>query len=461
MKKADSAQRENGASGDMVFAVSLGCPKNLVDTEVMMGSLSASGYRLTLDAEAASVYLINTCAFLPEAREEAYGAIRDAVRWKKRGAGRRIVVAGCLPERERDGSLRARFPQVDFWTRVDAIPRLAATLGGAAPPECGGPPEFMADHTMPRLLLTMRHVAYLKIADGCDNRCAYCSIPGIRGRLRSRPAASVLLEAHRLIERGVRELVVVAQDVTAYGHDRPADGENLACLIRALDALDGDFRVRLLYTHPAHYTADFIRAVAGSGHVTPYLDIPLQHINDGILRRMGRGAGRLRVEKLLRTLRDSIPGLVLRTTFIAGLPGETDAEFEELAAFMREQRFERCGIFIFSPEEGTPAAAMPRQVPFEVAAERGRELMRMQRKIMLSRNREWIGRTDRVLVDAVEGDMAFGRGTADAPDIDDRVVISDGGGLKAGNFYDIVITGADAYEFRGRRRTGTDGDGAD
>ncbi len=450
-------RRRNGADPRGVFPVSLGCPKNLVDTEVMAGMLATSGYRLTLDEDSASFYLINTCAFLPAAREEAYTAIRDAVRWKKRRPGRRIVVTGCLPEKFRDGSLSQRFPQVDIWLRVDAIPQLAAVLDGAPAPECGGEPVFLCDHTMPRLLLTMPHVAYLKVADGCDNRCAYCSIPGIRGGLRSRSVESVLVEARQLLEGGVRELVVVAQDITAYGQDRPTAGESAGGLIRALDALDGDFRLRLLYTHPAHYTADFIDAVAGCRHVTPYLDIPLQHINDRILRAMGRKVGRADVEKLLQTLRERIPGLVLRTTFIAGLPGETEAEFAELETFMREQRFERCGVFAFSPEPGTPAARMPDQVPGEVAAERAAALMALQQEIMCERHQEWIGRVDRVLIDAVSGSRAFGRGTADAPDIDNRVVISRGGRLKVGNFYDIVITAADAYEMRGEWKAGTDG----
>ncbi len=442
-------RRRSGADPRGVFPVSLGCPKNLVDTEVMAGLLATSGYRLTLDEEAASIYLINTCAFLPAAREEAYAAIRDAVRWKKRRPDRRIVVTGCLPEKFRDGSLQERFPQVDVWLRVDAIPRLAAVLDGAPVPECGGEPVFLCDHTMPRLLLTMPHIAYLKIADGCDNRCAYCSIPGIRGGLRSRPAASVLTEARQLLDGGARELVVVAQDITAYGQDRPADGENAAGLIRELDALEGDFRLRLLYTHPAHYTADFIDAVAESRHVIPYLDIPLQHISDRILRAMGRRAGRADVEALLRTLRERIPDLVLRTTFIAGLPGETEAEFAELEAFLREQRFERCGVFAFSPEPGTPAARMSDQVPGKIAAERADALMALQQEIMRERQREWIGRVDRVLIDAVSGSRAFGRGTADAPDIDNRVVISHGNRLKVGEFYDIVITAADTYELRG------------
>ncbi len=456
----NNGRRRSGTDPRGVFPVSLGCPKNLVDTEIMAGLLVTSGYRLTLDEESASVYLINTCAFLPAAREEAYAAIRDAVRWKKRRPGRRIVVTGCLPEKFRDGTLNGRFPQVDVWLRVDAIPQLAAVLDGAPAPECGGEPVFLGDHTMPRLLLTMPHVAYLKIADGCDNRCAYCAIPGIRGGLRSRSAESVLTEARQLLAGGARELVVVAQDITAYGQDRPAAGETAGGLIRALDALDGDFRLRLLYTHPAHYTADFIDAVAESRHVVPYLDLPLQHINDRILRAMGRRVGRADVETLLLTLRERIPGLVLRTTFIAGLPGETEAEFAELEAFMRDQRFERCGVFAFSPEPGTPAARMPDQVSGEVAADRAAALMALQQEIMRERQREWVGRVDRVLIDAVSGNRAFGRGTADAPDIDNRVVISRGGRLKVGNFYDIVITAADAYELRGECWKGTDGSAA-
>ncbi len=430
--------------------VSLGCPKNLVDTEVMAGNLVVGGRRIAMDESAADIYLINTCAFLSAARSETYEAVAEAVAWKKLKKGRRIVVAGCINEKIANSELRSMFPQVDIWLRVDAIPMLSDILDGGENPACGGEPCYLADHTAPRLLLTMPHVAYLKISDGCDNRCSYCSIPGIRGSLRSRPAASVLAEARNLIEGGVRELVVIAQDITAYGADRPEDGDNIAGLVRSLNELDGDFKIRLLYTHPAHYTDEFIRAMAECGKVIPYLDIPLQHISGRILQDMGRRTSRGAVEELLERMRRMIPGLVVRTTFITGFPGETEAEFAELRDFMLQQRFERCGVFAFSPEPDTEAAKMAGQIPPETAEARAEELMMLQENIMLERHREAVGRIDRVLVDEVDGDQAFGRGAWDAPDIDNHVLIFDAAGLKVGEYYDIVITGAEPYRLTGR-----------
>ncbi len=433
----------------VLYMVSLGCAKNLVDTEVMAGQLVTNGYLLSFDERDATVYLVNTCAFLPAARSESETAILDAIRWKKKKPGRRVVVAGCINEKLRDGEAKARFPEVDLFLRVDAIPELVKILDGAENPACGGEPTYLYDHRAPRLLLTVPQVAYLKIADGCDNRCSYCSIPGIRGALRTRPSASVLIEAKQLIANGVKELVVIAQDITAYGVDRPQSGDSIAKLVRQLDELAGDFRLRLLYTHPAHYTSDFIDAMAECKKVIPYLDIPLQHINDRILKAMGRRVDRAAIEALLAEMRRRIPNLVVRTTFITGFPGETEAEFAELKDFLGAQRFERCGVFAFSPEPGTPAAALPDQIPLRVAEARAAELMKLQKTIMLERHREWIGRTDRVLVDRVEGVTAWGRGTLDAPDIDNQVAISRGGRLQVGEYYDIVYQSATGYELRG------------
>lgn len=434
-----------------VFLVSLGCPKNLVDTEVMAGSLATAGYCLCMDEQDAGIYLINTCAFLPAARAEAEEAIRAAVRWKRRAPGRRIVVTGCLPERDRDGAYRRRWPEVDQWLPVDAMAKLVEFLGSGASADSSGAPTFLVDHTMPRLLLTLPHLAYLKIADGCDNRCSYCAIPGIRGALRSRPAASVLAEAAQLLENGVKELLVIAQDITAYGADRPGDGDSIAKLVRALDRLPGDFVIRLLYAHPAHVTPDFIAAMAECGKVLPYLDLPLQHINDRILRGMGRKADRAATERVLDDLRREIPGIALRTTFITGFPGETEAESAELAAFLRERQFERCGVFPFSPEPGTPAAELPDQVPAAVAEARAGELLALQQEIMRDFHLSLVGRRFRVLVDRVAGGKALGRGALDAPEIDNDIVISPAAGLQAGRFYDIIIERADTFQLHGKK----------
>ena len=428
-----------------VFIVSLGCPKNLVDTEVMTGILLTNGFMLAEDPAQADHYLINTCAFLPEAREEAYDNIREAVQWKKkRKNSRKIIVAGCLCQKVSMDQLYKNYPEVDIFLPVDAIDKLAEILQGNPVPKCSGVPTFLADETMPRLLLTVPHVAFLKIADGCNNCCAYCSIPGIRGHLRCRTQESILKEAASLIDGGAKELVLIAQDITAY--NQPG---GLADLLRKLDALPGDFRLRLLYTHPAHYTDDFIAAMAECKKVIPYLDIPLQHISDRILKEQFRRVTTARTKELLAKLRKTIPGLVLRTTFITGLPGETEAEFEELKDFIREQKFERCGVFAYSPEPDTPAAKYPDQVPYEIAQARADELMNLQQEIMKERNRAWIGKKDRVLIDQVLPEGACGRGSLDAPEIDNTVWVTAPCPLEEGLFYDIIYTDADEFELHG------------
>ena len=428
-----------------VFIVSLGCPKNLVDTEVMAGLLLTNGFMLAEEPAQADLYLINTCAFLPEAREEAYENIREAIRWKKkRKSGRRIVVTGCLSQKISLDELYKSYPEVDIFLPVDAIGKLAEILQGAAVPHCSGSPTFLADETMPRLLLTMPHVAFLKIADGCNNCCAYCSIPGIRGHLRCRTQESILKEARDLVDGGAKELVLIAQDITAY--DQPG---GLGALLRKLNDVHGDFRIRLLYTHPAHYTDDFITAMAECKKVIPYLDIPLQHISDRILKAQFRRVTAAETRALLKKLRTTIPDLVLRTTFITGLPGETEAEFEELKDFIREQRFERCGVFAYSPEPDTPAANYPDQIPYEIARTRADELLELQQSIMLERNREWIGKKDRVLIDQLFEEGACGRGSLDAPEIDNQVWVTAPYPLEVGQFYDIIYTEADEFELHG------------
>ncbi len=409
-------------TGKGLFLVALGCPKNIVDTEVMAGGLLSAGCVLSFDPENADIYLINTCAFLPEAREEAYSAIAEGCDWKQRRSGRILIVSGCLTEYDRRSPVRERFPQVDFWTGVDDIPHLAELLNRPAAAPARRKPEqepvYLGDHTLPRLQLTLPHVAYLKIADGCDNRCTYCAIPGLRGALRSRSAASVISEAADLIAAGVRELVLVAQDITAFGTEENGSGD-LTGLLEELNGLDGDFKIRLLYTHPAHYNEKFIDFMSRADtKVIPYLDIPLQHISDRILAAMHRHVSKAEIISLLAELRRRIHGLTLRTTFITGFPGESENEFAELADFVRKQRFERCGVFAYSAEAGTPAAALPDQVPAETAERRAAEIMRIQRRIMAAVNRGQIGRELPVLLDAAGDGSGIARGPMDSPDID-------------------------------------------
>jgi len=434
-----------------IYLVSLGCPKNLVDSEVMAGCLAAGGVPLNLDPETARYYLINTCAFLPSARNESALAIGDGVRWKmRRPDERRLIVAGCLVQHREFAAFRERFPEVDFWSGVDGVPEILANLEktGGDQHGHGDTPRYLYEATTPRLQLTLPHVAYLKIADGCANRCSYCSIPNLRGTVRSRSMDSVLTEARNLLAGGVREIILIAQDTTAYGYDR-SDGANLAGLVRELDRLDGDFQVRILYTHPAHYTDELIDCLAKSRHTLPYLDIPLQHIHDDILRTMGRRCTADGTRKLLDKLRAAIPQLTLRTTFITGLPGEGDAEFAELLEFVRVQRFDRLGVFAYAPEPGTPAAAMPNRVETAVAEARAREILKLQETISLARNQSLLGRTLTVLADETEGRKAIGRSAADAPEIDNSVIFGARKRLEAGKFYQVRITRAEAFDLYG------------
>ena len=436
-----------------VFLVSLGCPKNFVDTEVMAGGLVSSGIRLTFDQEEADTVLINTCAFIPEARDETVDAIMEAIDWKAAGSGRRVVVTGCLIQWDKDQEFRSEFPEVDLWCGVDEVPHLAERLRELRRSPAGALPEvfscaepaYLYDETTPRLQLTLPHLAYLKIADGCDNRCSYCSIPNIRGSLRSRSIGSAVAEAENLRRNGVRELIVIAQDVTAFGHDRQ-DGTTLAGLLRELDRLPGKFWIRLLYTHPAHFTDELIEVLASSNHVLPYLDIPLQHIDDGILRRMGRKVTRGQVEMLLSRLRQAIPELTLRTTFITGFPGEGDREYEALKEFVGRMKFERLGVFAYSPEPNTPAADFPEQVDLEVAERRAAELLDLQQALSQRYNESWVGRELEVLVDAVEGCRATARSRMDAPEIDNIVTVKASRELRPGGFYKVRITGGDEFD---------------
>ena len=421
--------------------VALGCPKNLVDAELLSGTLVSAGYVLSLDPEAADIYIINTCAFLPAARSEAANEIAAAVAWKKLAAGRRIAVCGCLTEYDkRSGEYKKRFPEVDLWSPVNDVERIAELLSGKR--VSTGKPCYLNSDASPRLQLTLPHIAYLKIADGCNNHCSYCAIPGLRGALRSRPQDSVVREAEMLIANGVRELIVIAQDITAYGADRPKSGETLRTLLEALEALPGDFSIRLLYTHPAHYTDELIDFLASSRKVLPYLDIPLQHISDRILKAMNRHIDRAATLALLDKLRARIPDLTLRTTFIVGFPGETDAEFAELCDFIRKYRFDRLGVFPYAAEAATPAATFPDQVPPEVAEARARIVMRRQVDRMKRANRRLIGSEATVLVDAVDSDgIAVARGAADAPDIDNVVLIPEARKLCPGSRVNVRFTG--------------------
>ena len=422
------------------FIAALGCPKNLVESELIAGAFLAAGDTICFSPEDADVYIINTCAFLPEARGEAAAELTDAVEWKKALPGRKIAVAGCLMNHPQFPEFAAHFKEVDLWCQINDTARLRQLLfdDRITPSAAGEECTYLCNESMPRIQLTLPHVAYLKICDGCNNRCSYCAIPQLRGQLRSRPLASVLAEARTLIGNGVKELIVIAQDITAYGHDLDSK-EDLADLLTALENIPGNFVIRLLYTHPAHYTDKLIGVLADSKKILPYLDMPLQHISDRILADMNRHTDSRSIRELIAKLRAAIPGLTLRTTFITGLPGETDAEFDELCRFVKDSGFERMGVFAFAPEPGTPAAEMPGQIPLETAEQRAAILMEIQKEIMKRAQRKKIGTSMRVLIDSIDDGTVYARGAADAPDIDNLVLFDAQRGMKAGSFVNVKI----------------------
>jgi ribosomal protein S12 methylthiotransferase len=453
-----------------VHVVSLGCPKNLVDTEVLTASLFRAGLGLAEAADNADLYLINTCAFIAAARAEAAGEIAAAVAWKGKRAGRRVIVCGCLPQWDADGAFRAGYPEVDAWLGIDQAPSMGPLLGkllagmGLRDSQFGRS-CYLYDESTPRLQLTPPHYAYLKIAEGCDNCCAYCSIPRIRGHLRSRRIASVVTEARNLLANGVRELILIGQDTTAFGLDRPGDGEDLVGLLQALDALPGRFWLRLLYAHPAslsrtpQFTDGMVAAFRRAQHLVPYLDLPLQHITDRMLARMGRRVDRPQVEALLDRLRRDIPGLVLRTTFLVGHPGETEDDFRDLHEAVLRRRFDRMGVFAYSFEPGTAAAGQDGAVAADVAQARAEDLMAVQAEIMRERNVRLVGSEMECIVDGVGATGGLGRTAMDAPDIDLAIHIAGVGPRDVGHFRRVRITGADTYELSAQRIKATSGRG--
>lgn len=431
--------------------VSLGCPKNLVDSERMAGLLRRGGYRLVTDPGQADVAVVNTCGFIADARDESFRAIAEMVKLKREGKLRGIVVAGCLAERQRE-ALLAEFPEVDQLLGVFAREEIATAadrlIGGLAEQQA----VFRPAPTRPlpdteRLRITPRHLAFLKISEGCNRTCSFCAIPSMRGPLASKPIEEIVAEAGQLAADGVRELVVVAQDTTAYGLDLYGRAR-LAELLARLDLVDGLAWIRLMYLYPLFVTDELLEVVAGARKILPYLDLPLQHTSDEVLRRMRRAVNRQQTEALVDRLRERIPNLVLRTTLIAGFPGETREQFQELVAFVRRRRFERLGAFAFSPEPGTPAAELDGQLPDHVRQKRRDRLLAVQQEIAFAWNRAQVGRRLDVILDAAVPDQpgAFvGRSYADAPEVD-GVVYASGEHLAIGQIVPCEIVGARGYD---------------
>ncbi|HVS38552.1 MAG TPA: 30S ribosomal protein S12 methylthiotransferase RimO [Gemmataceae bacterium] len=447
--------------------ISLGCPKNLVDSERMLGKLAQDGYSLTPDADGADVVVVNTCGFIEPARQESLGVIREMLELKRQGRVGAVVVAGCLAERKKDDLLQ-EVPEVDHIVGVFGREEIAQVVNRALAPhpltlsrrgERGDgeqrslfrPAPVKALSDTERLRITPRHYAYLKISEGCDRLCTFCAIPGMRGKHVTKPMEEVLREARELAADGVRELIVVAQDTTYYGLDLYGK-VRLAELLRELDRIDGVEWIRVLYAYPIHFTDDLIETMATAKKVIPYLDMPLQHINDHVLRRMSRKVDRAATEDLLGRLRKAIPNLTLRTTFIVGFPGETETEFSELAEFLQVQRFHRVGVFPYSLEPGTPAARLPDQVPEELKTERRNRLMEIQQDIAFGQAEAQVGKEQEVIVDGPDAEVPgcfASRGHADAPEIDCTVRLK-GKGLRPGDLVRARVTGADGYDLLAR-----------
>ena len=438
--------------------VSLGCPKNLVDSERMLGLLAQDGYQLVPDAEEADLVIINTCGFIDAARQESLGVIREMIERKKAGMLKGVVVAGCLAERQKD-MLLEEVPEVDQVVGVfgrEEIARVADRIMGDLHEQrtVFRPAPVQAQDDRARLRITPRHLAYLKVSEGCDRLCTFCAIPSMRGKHVTKPIEKVVEEACELAADGVRELNLVAQDMTYYGVDlygRP----RIAELLRALDEVEGIDWVRVLYNYPNYFTDELYDALVSSRKVIPYLDMPLQHINDRMLKAMNRRHTRAETEAIVGRLRESIPNLVLRTTFIVGFPGETEAEFAELLDYVKAARFERLGAFTYSLEPDTPAARLPGQLPDQLKSDRRDRIMAAQQEIAFAFNGSLVGQTLDVLIDAAVPEQAglfVGRSYADAPDVD-GVTYVQGAHLEPGDLIGCEVVAAQGYDTVARAGT--------
>lgn len=441
--------------------VSLGCPKNLVDSEVMMGQLEQAGYEITPNAEEAETVVVNTCGFIEAAKKESIEAILEASRLKNEGRATRLIVAGCLVERYRD-DLMKDLPEVDAFigtNQINDILKVAdeRTDTRALPlVQIGNKTAtYIYDENTPRRRATESYTAFVKIAEGCDRPCAFCSIPSMRGSFRSRRFGSILKEAQDLAKQGVKELVLIAQDSSRYGEDL-GETDALPKLMRGLCEIEGIEWVRVMYTYPTHISDGFLDVLANEPKAVKYLDIPLQHGSRNVLKLMKRGGTRESLERLIKKVRERVPNIVIRTTFIVGFPGETETDFEELMTFVRNCEFDNVGVFTYSDEEGTPAFDLPNKVDGKTARARRARLMKEQAKISKRKNEAKVGETFRVLFEGVsqESDLLWqGRTEGQAQEIDGYILINDAPEdfePKVGEFYAVEITEAHNYDLIGR-----------
>ncbi len=440
---------------ESVYFLSLGCDKNLSDSEAMLGLLEKAGYRFTDDPAQAGVIIVNTCSFIGDAKEESINAILDLARWKKEGRCRALLAGGCLAQRYKDEILK-ELPELDAVLGTASYQHIAEAVAEALHEE-GSPAAYFENvDVLPmvkdRILTGGGYTAYLKIAEGCDKYCTYCAIPFARGRYRSYPMDFLLEQARDLAEKGVKELILVAQETTLYGTDLYG-GKKLPELIRRLEGVEGIRWIRLLYGYPEELTDELIECMASSEKLCHYLDLPIQHAADSVLARMGRKTTQAELRERIRQLRERIPDIVLRTTLLTGFPGETEEEHAENLRFLKEIRFDRLGVFCYSREEGTAAARMKGQIPKRIKEKRRRELMLAQQQIAFEKSREMIGRRLNVMIEGKVADenVYVARTAGDAPDVDGFLFFEDEREWESGSFAEVRVTGARGYDLLGER----------
>lgn len=442
----------NDLSGITVYLESLGCAKNLVDSEVMLGLLQQAECSITTDPERADALIVNTCGFIEEAQQESINTILRLAEYRVNGNARALVIAGCLAQRFAE-ELKLEIPEIDAVVgtgEFNHITKVVIEAMSGKKSSLVARPAFIYDHQWPRILSTPGHYAYVKVAEGCDNRCSYCAIPDIRGPYRSRELDSIVCEVENLAKTGCKEIILIAQDTSRYGEDLYGS-PRLAELLRRLSQVPDISWIRWLYGYPTRITDELIQTIAEEPKVCPYIDLPLQHISPNVLRRMHRPADDSLIRRTLKKLRDNIPDLALRTTFMVGFPGETEEDFQMLLDFVSEIEFDRLGVFKYSSETGTPAAIMEGGVPPEVKEQRYEQLMLQQQSISLRKNKNWIGRTVKVITDGFVDNRAFGRSRREAPEIDGLIYFSCDSGydVKVGDITSVKINSAGHYDLMG------------
>ncbi len=436
-----------------IALVSLGCSKNLVDSEVMLNILSNNDFEVINNEINAEVIIVNTCGFIESAKEESITSIIEMGQYKQKGKCKVLIVSGCLAERYRE-QLLDEIPEVDAVVGTgdykDILEILEEAYKGEKVIRYGNQEAVNIDE-LPRIISTMGTYAYLKIAEGCDNKCTYCIIPSLRGRYRSRKFESIIEEAKHLANNGIKEIIVIAQDTTRYGIDI-YNKYMLPELLKTLAKIEGIEWIRVLYAYPDNFTDDLIEVMANEEKICKYIDIPIQHASDSILKSMARRSKKKDIISLIKKLRAKMPNIVIRTSIIVGFPGETQGDYDELVEFVKEIKFDRLGAFMYSREEDTPAYKMENQVTEEVKLFRQENIMSIQQKISLEKNLDTVGKILQVLVESKEGNQYIGRSYKDTPEIDGYIYIKSKNPMLLGNFYDVLITGASEYDLQGENK---------